>query len=652
MHTSTRCLLVLVTLAIVVITPNIRAGWVADGVAVCTATGTQDTPTVVPDGAGGAIIAWRDNRTVNTDIYGQRVDPSGNLLWIASSMPVCAANNAQSLPLAVSDGAGGAIVAWQDFRSNNVLDLYAVRIDSNGYATWTANGVVICAGKTGVVLGAVVPDGSGGAIITWSDTRNAVNDIFAQKINASGTVQWAVNGATVCSATGQQTTPVAVSDGAGGAIFAWVDNRVGTTDIYAQRLNAAGAAQWAANGVAVCDAVQAQNGPQIISDGSGGAIVSWADRRNSVDFDMYAQRLDASGAPLWAANGAVVSQTGGNQMNGRLVPSFSGGALVAWIDYRGAAADVYAQRLDASGAPVWTANGVAVCAAANAQTNVQLVSDGKNGAIAAWDDARAGASDHNIYAQRIDRLGAVRWTADGIVVCAAANNQTGPAIAPDGVGGAYVAWADARSAGDTDLYAQRIDAAGHTVVATLLRSFEASPVGAGVEIDWTLSQADPGIEFVVLRADGPGGAFHELDSQRVTRSGLSFCYVDGSCEGGGVYRYRVDLLNAGARSVLFETGPVQASRARAALYQNVPNPFNPSTTIGYFVPERCELTIAVYDARGSLVRALFVGERSKGSYTASWDGRDTGGRPASSGVYYCRLRAGKETLTRTMILLR
>jgi len=651
MRASTRCSIVLVTLAIIVITPGIQAAWVADGVAVNTVTGTQDTPTIVSDGAGGAIIAWRDGRTVNTDVYGQRIDAGGSLLWLSSSMPFCMANNAQSLPLAVPDGSGGAILAWQDYRSNNVVDIYGVRIGSNGYAQWTANGIVICAGKTGVTLGAVMPDGSGGAIITWSDTRNVQNDIFAQKIDASGAVQWTANGVTVCSATGQQTSPVAVSDGSGGAIFAWIDSRSGTGDIYAQRLNAAGAAQWTANGIVVCDAVQAQTGAQIIADGSGGAIVAWADRRNALDYDMYAQRINSSGVVQWTANGVIVSQTGGNQMSARLAPAGAAEAIVIWIDYRGAGADVYAQKLNSSGTPQWTANGVAVCTAANAQINVQLVADGSGGAIAVWDDARASATDRNIYARRIDQTGVPRWAADGVAVCAAANNQTAPVIAPDGSGGAFIAWADARGS-STDIYAQRVDAAGHTVVATLLRSFTASVVGADVEIDWTLSEADAGIDFLVLRADGAAGAFREIPSSGLTQDGLSFSFVDASCEPGAVYRYRVDVLVGAARKTLFETGPMKTPPMRAMLYQNVPNPFNPSTMIRYFVPERCGVTIAVYDARGSVVRLLFEGERVKGTYAASWDGRDGRGHSVSSGVYYCRLTAGKETLSRTMILLR
>ena len=86
----------------------------------------------------------------------------------------------------------------------------------------------------------IVSDGSGGAIITWQDYRNGNNDIYAQRINAGGTVQWTLNGVAICTETHSQTYPTIVSDGSGGAIITWQDDRNGNNDIYAQRIIALG----------------------------------------------------------------------------------------------------------------------------------------------------------------------------------------------------------------------------------------------------------------------------------------------------------------------------------------------------------------------------------------------------------------------------
>jgi len=637
--------------ALLAAAPNLWAAWLSDGVAVITVTGAQDTPAIVSDGADGAIIAWRDYRTANTDIYAQRVDAGGALLWTSTGMPVCTANNLQSLPLMVPDGSGGALVAWQDFRSNNVLDIYAQRINSNGYAQWTANGVAVCVGQTGLTLTAIAADGAGGAIVTWYDRRGGTNDIFAQRIDGSGAVQWTANGVTICAATGNQISPAIATDGANGAIIAWTDGRSGTNDIYAQRVNASGAVQWTADGVVVCDAAQYQTVPQVAPDGSGGAIVTWSDHRNAVDYDVFAQRLDASGAAQWTAGGVVVSQTTGNQQNSYLVPIGSGETIVAWMDYRSGGSDIYAQRMNASGAAQWTANGVAVSAATNNQITVRLIQDVTGGAIATWEDARVSTSDYNLYARKINANGTIAWTTDGVALCTATGNQTTPAIAPDGHGGAFVAWKDERS-GAADIYAQRVDAGGHTVVATLLQSSAARLVESGIEVSWTLFEADASIEFGVLRAEAPSETFVEMPGAAIERDGLAFSFVDASCEPGSCYRYRVDVSDSRGRRALFETEPLTAPAARPTLAQNVPNPFNPTTAIGYYLPERRRVVVEVFDLKGNLVRTLVAAELERGFHTATWNGLDRRGAPAGSGVYWCRLTAGKETLSRKMILLR
>ena len=83
------------------------AQWVPDGVAL-PAGGYQASPNIVSDGAGGAIVIWVDSG----DIYAQRVNGSGNLLWATGGVAICTAPNTQSYSSIVSDGTGGAIIAW------------------------------------------------------------------------------------------------------------------------------------------------------------------------------------------------------------------------------------------------------------------------------------------------------------------------------------------------------------------------------------------------------------------------------------------------------------------------------------------------------------------------------------------------------------
>jgi hypothetical protein len=344
--------LVLLATALAVAAGPALAYWPHDptvNVPICTAANAQTEQQVCSDGAGGAILAWMDFRSgTNYDIYAQRVNAAGTVQWTANGVVICNATGTQHVPQIVSDGAGGAIVVWQDGRSGGTYDVYAQRVNNLGAVQWTANGVVICNATNLQERPGIVADGAGGAIITWQDVRSgATYDIYAQRVNAAGTVQWTANGVAICTAAGNQEPPAIVSDDAGGAIMVWQDGRA-TWDIYAQRVNDLGAVQWTANGVALSTATGEQASPSVIADGSGGAIASWDDTRSG-GYDIYAQHVLESGAvdPAWVVNGRAVCTATGNQNVARLCPDGAGGAIVAWWDGRGATTDIYAQRVDA-----------------------------------------------------------------------------------------------------------------------------------------------------------------------------------------------------------------------------------------------------------------------------------------------------------------
>ncbi len=86
---------------------------------------------------------------------------------------------------------------------------------------------------------------------------------------------------------------------------------------------------------------------------------------------------------------------------------------------------------------------------------------------------------------------------------------------------------------------------------------------------------------------------------------------------------------------------------------NLPNPFNPSTTIAFRLQERSAVTVSVHDVRGHLVTTLLDDEElDAGESSVVWDGRDASGKPVESGVYLCRVEAGSARQLRKMTLLK
>jgi hypothetical protein len=228
-------------------------------------------------------------------------------LWVSNGVALCTASNDQFEPHAVEDGTGGIIAAWRDARGLDV-DVYSQRINGSGVVQWAAGGVALCVDTGDQVLPRVVADGAGGAIAGWVDYRNAVTgDIFAQSINASGAVQWAINGVKICTDDGSQNYPWLSADGSGGAIVGWSDERGATSfDIYAQRVNAAGVTQWTSDGVLVCDADWEQLLTRVVPSGTSDAILTWIDFRSVQDYDVYAQYITADGIPPTAVRPATL----------------------------------------------------------------------------------------------------------------------------------------------------------------------------------------------------------------------------------------------------------------------------------------------------------------------------------------------------------
>ncbi|UCF04731.1 MAG: FG-GAP repeat protein [bacterium] len=189
-------------------------------------------------------------------------------------------------------------------------------------------------------------------------------------------------------------------------------------------------------------------------------------------------------------------------------------------------------------------------------------------------------------------------------------------------------------------------------VATLLQSFHASLIDQDIQVTWTLAETRKDMEFFVFRSEATSMAFNEIINPEISNDGFTFYFRDEDCDAGTTYRYRVEVSDEVGRRILFETDHITTHAMPLILYQNHPNPFNPSTTIKYYLPKNCHVILNVYDVSGKKIICLVDREQVKGYHNVKWDGLDLKGNPVSSGIFLYRLTAGKETVSRKTILLR
>ena len=201
--------------------------WTTNGVVISTSASADGSHRLISDNAGGAFIVFTKwNVDSQWDIYVHRIDSNGNLMWPTNGVAICTENYYQVNPQLTKDEAGGILIIWQDKRNGDSYDLYAQRIDYNGNILWATNGIEICNAINDQEFPQLVNNSEVGVIITWQDRRTSDSyDIYAQRIDNNGNVLWAINGINICTASYDQELPQLAIDNTGGAIITWQDSR-------------------------------------------------------------------------------------------------------------------------------------------------------------------------------------------------------------------------------------------------------------------------------------------------------------------------------------------------------------------------------------------------------------------------------------------
>jgi hypothetical protein len=705
---------------------------------------------VVADGSGGAYVAWQDSRSgAGFDVYAQRLTSAGAPVWAVNGVPVCVAANAQSGVVITSDGTGSAVIAWSDQRASASNDIYAQRLNGSGVAQWTTDGIVVCNAANIQDVPAIVSDGSNGGIITWEDARSGLFDIYAQRVNSSGTALWTPNGAALCVASGIQQKPALIGDGASGAIVAWEDYRDGSTDnVYAQRVNSAGAVQWQTDGVMISGTPGKQNYVRLVTDGAKGAIIAWSSQPSGIIGDVYAQHVTTNGNLTWHYGGVAISTATNDQVDETLVADGAGGAIIAYDDYRdGISYHIYAQHVNAAGIVQWTANGVLLSGTTSdrAQVYTTTVPDGSGNALVAWVDTHAGELD--IYAQRVtgtygywghpeptvtavkdiahDQGGkvAVNWTASGrdlptptidfySVWRATDISPSGPSgssinttpldrITRDTPHGtlaqfptssyywelvgtqtayrfpSYSFAADTRAdsiAGATGTEQFMVSAhaydqhiafqsnvlSGHSVdnlAPPAPLSLTAQRIGDWVYLKWNGVHVPDLGKYSVYRKTSTGvtpvpanflADDHDTLLTDTTAPTSALYYIVTAID---VHKNQGTKSNEASVAASTGVGNLPPITALTVL-QNHPNPFTGETQLQVGLPAREDVRIQIYDVAGKRVRDVTIPNETKGWDTVKLTARDDHGSPLASGVYFYRVHAGSETVTKKMVIAR
>jgi hypothetical protein len=432
--------------------------WTKNGVKLAQSNSTQQFPIMASDGSGGAYVVWQDDRNSSTDgidLYGQHILANGTLGYSSAGIAIVTATGSQDNAVICADGQGNAYVAWEDNRNpvaSSQPDIYCNRMTSGG-VSFGQSGTVVDALINRQVGPSICEDGTGGCYIAWEDEGKTPTAIYGRRIGSDGTMLWGqpppAPGVLLYEALPTANNPqpnssnVSLSLDNGQLLFAWEVTNASSPedgqDILAQRMNCATTSDtspvYTVGSIPVTGGwLNDQISPQIFSDDSLFSNSSFSERGILVPFldyepgsidnvDVAMVRVLGDGMTTMPPAGTGFfdleqqpnARTGFKAIHITDNDPSKNGILAVWNDSRyaglgyGKDTTVFAQRIDRNGHNYFPATGSTklaqpVCSSPDVggwEAKQVALAPRTDGGIAVWTDFRRGNNYPNIYAQII-----------------------------------------------------------------------------------------------------------------------------------------------------------------------------------------------------------------------------------------------------------
>lgn len=583
------------------------------------------------------------------------------------------------------------------------LSLVLAIVPAVARADWLPSGTPIAEGAYSLHEWpfTAVPDGKGGAIVSWGERF-----LHASRITREGDIArgWPADGTVLQQGPHLSFYPLAAGDDRDGAfvVFNALDCEAhcafDPTELRAQHVSASGAISegWGTSGLSVGSGF----GPDpkhsldygntvVIPDERGGMIVVWSSRVNRDGHgpvELKAQRMDTSGALLWGAAGTLVRSTTRHAFLHAVAPDGEGGAFIFWQDER--SPGLFAQHLSRSGTPLWAADGIPVPRSSfTSLSRPVAIADHSRGALVAW--VGAIARDSGIFVARVSGGGKSRWREPTRVLDGSAGIDSLRMVPVHG-GGAILAWRATRRPAGEAIYAQRIGRDGRT---QWRRGGEPVCTAAGHRDYLALAPDERGGAYVAWGDTRPAGelfATHlDDDGEPVRgwdRDGSPICpriaavsavqlvagadedaivlWTDDRRPFGDGFRLlttqAMSLLRHGAASSPAHEAraPEPARQAAPARLQATapvfalrgmrPNPGPRGSVVCFSLPDAAPATLDLFDVAGRRVWGREVGSLGAGEHEM----RFGNGAWIPAGIYLAQLTQGPRVATARVAIVR
>jgi len=195
------------------------------------------------------------------------------------------------------------------------------------------------------------------------------------------------------------------------------------------------------------------------------------------------------------------------------------------------------------------------------------------------------------------------------------------------------------------------DPPGTGVETAEVKSFEAGMTKSGIELSWNVISGTEIKSFKIERRLTEDNLNGQFDTVKLISSGERR-YVDDEVDFGQSYLYTLIVVGNDDSELASESISIKTIAPNIVLYQNHPNPFNPTTTISFQLPKKSHVNLSIYDVTGRCIITLLNDVMGVGIKEVVWNGKDVQGNSIGTGVYFYSLKTGNKVLTRKMVLLK
>lgn len=181
--------------------------------------------------------------------------------------------------------------------------------------------------------------------------------------------------------------------------------------------------------------------------------------------------------------------------------------------------------------------------------------------------------------------------------------------------------------------------------------FDVAAVDNSVHVTWEIAGGEEVVGYKLYRTTLPHGSAKILNDG-IILSSRERSFVDDAIDPGKTYEYRLGVLLPDQSEMFSAPVTVTIHNFIFALERNIPNPFNPTTTIPYSIEEAGHVILRIYDVRGNLITTLVDENKPAGRHTAVWTAKSQDGIPVASGIYFAQLQSQGNVSTQKMMLLK